>query len=165
MPRVIENIPNMKDEDILALFHNAARMLSMNPNLEAASVIQAIGREWKKRLERARAGTLSTERPNDGMLSTLGYRVGSVNGEKTPIRRQVLKLILEELQLPIVGSPAYTDEWGEPKSPKRYEKLIKVLESQLGNPGNINRPNMEKAMIEWAEDLEWVQRNYAHLAR
>jgi hypothetical protein len=88
-----------------------------------------------------------------------------VNGEKTPIRRQVLKLVLEQLQLPIVGSPAYTDEWGEPNSSKRYEKLIRFLESQLSNPGNINRPNMEKAMIEWAEDLEWVQRNYAHLAR
>jgi polar amino acid transport system substrate-binding protein len=27
-----------------------------------------------------------------------------------------------------------------------------------------NRPNMEKAMIEWREDLECVQRTYAHFA-
>jgi hypothetical protein len=165
MLRVIENIPKKSDEDLLAIFNNAAKALSKGPNLEAAAVIKAIGDEWKNRLEHARAGARSTERPNDGMLSTLGYRVGSVNGEKTTIRRQVLKLVLEQLQLPIVGSPAYTDEWGEPNSSKRYEKLIRFLESQLSNPGNINRPNMEKAMIEWAEDLEWVQRNYAHLAR
>jgi hypothetical protein len=165
MSMVIEKIPTMSDEDLLALFHNAARLLSKGPNLAAESVIKAIEREWKKRLDRARAGTRSTARPNDGMLATLGYRVGSVNGEKTPIRRQILKLVLEQLQLPIVGSPAYTDEWGAPNSSKRYEKLIRFLESQLTNPGNINRPNMEKAMIEWAEDLEWVQRTYAHLAK
>ncbi len=163
MLRVIENIPKKSDEDLLAIFNNAAKALSKGPNLEAAAVIKAIGDEWKNRLVHVRAGTRSTERPNEGMLATLGYRVGSVNGEKTPIRRQILKLVLEQLQLPMVGSPAYTDEWGEPKSTKRYEKLIRFLESQLTNPGNINRPNMEKAMIEWAEDLEWVQTNYTHL--
>ena len=85
-------------------------------------------------------------------------------GQKTPIRRQILKHLLER-QLPMVGSPAYTEEWGAPKSSKRYEKLTRVLESQLSNPGDINRPNMEKAIIELAEDLEWVQRTYAHLAK
>jgi hypothetical protein len=162
---VIEKIPTMSDEDILALLHNATRLLAKGPNLAAESVIKAIEREWKVRLDRARAGTSSTARPNDGMLATLGYRVGSVNGEKMPIRRQILKLVLEQLQLPIVGSPAYTDEWGEPKSSKRHEKLVRFLESQLANPGNTNRPNMEKAMIEWAEDLNWVQKNYAHLTK
>jgi hypothetical protein len=88
-----------------------------------------------------------------------------VNGEKTAIRRQILELLLEQLQLPIVSSPAYTDEWGEPNSSKRYNKLVRFLESQLTNPSNLNRPNMEKAMIEWAEDLEWVQKKYAHLAK
>jgi hypothetical protein len=165
MSMVIEKIPKMSDEDLLNLFRNAAKSLTKSPNHEAASVIKVIGNEWTKRLDQARAGTSSTERPNDGMLATLGYRVGSVNGEKTPIRRKILELILEQLQLPIVGSPAYTDEWGDPNSSKRYNKLVRFLESQLTNPSNINRPNMGKAMIEWAEDLEWVQTKYAHLAR
>jgi hypothetical protein len=165
MSMIIQKIPDMSDEDLLNLFHNAAKSLTKGLNLEAASVIKAIGNEWTKRLDQARAGTRSTERPNDGMLATLGYRVGSVNGEKTPIRRKILELILEQLQLPIVGSPAYTDEWGEPNSSKRYNKLVRFLESQLTNPSNINRPNMGKAMIEWAEDLEWVQTKCAHLAR
>jgi hypothetical protein len=165
MSMIIQKIPDMSDEDLLNLFHNAAKSLTKGLNLEAASVIKAIGNEWTKRLDQARAGTRSTERPNDGMLATLGYRVGSVNGEKTPIRRKILELILEQLQLPIVGSPAYTDEWGEPNSSKRYNKLVRFLESQLTNPSNINRPNMGKAMIEWAEDLEWVQTKCAHLAK
>jgi hypothetical protein len=165
MSMIIQKIPDMSDQDLLNLFHNAAKSLTKGPNLEAASVIKAIGNEWTKRLDQARAGTRSTERPNDGMLATLGYRVGSVNGEKTPIRRKILELILEQLHLPIVDSPAYTDEWGDPNSSKRYNKLIRFLESQLTNPSNTNRPNMGKAMIEWAEDLEWVQTKYAHLAR
>src|SRR5437899_1249505 len=98
--KIIEKIPKMEDEDLLVVFHNAASKLSTNPAAE--SVITAIEHEWKKRLDRARAGTYSTARPNDGMLATLGYRVGSVNGEKTPIRRQILKHLLE-LQLPLVG--------------------------------------------------------------
>jgi hypothetical protein len=163
MSMIIEKIPKTNDEELLVLFHNAGSKLSTELNLAAESVITAVEQEWKKRLERAKAGTYLAARPNDGMLATLGYRVGRVNGEKMPIRRQILKLLFER-QLPMVGSPAYTDEWGAPKSSKRYDKLTRFLESQLNNPGNINRPNMEKAMIEWREDLEWVQRTYAHFA-
>jgi len=164
MPNIFNKIPTMNDQDLLNLFHNASRKPLKGPDAAAESVIATIEREWNKRLDRARAGTYSYATPNDGMLATLGYRVGIVNGEKAPIRRQILKHVLE-LQLPMVGSPAYTDEWGTPKSSKRYEKLIRFLESQLNNPGNNDRPNMEKAMIEWREDLEWVQRTYAHLAK
>jgi hypothetical protein len=89
------------------------------------------------------------------MLATLGYHVGNTEGERTPIRRLILKNLLER-QLPMVESPIYTDEWGTAKSPKRYWKLVRFLESQISNPRNNNAPNMEKAMIEWSEDLEWV---------
>jgi hypothetical protein len=88
MSMIIQKIPNMNDEDLLILFQNAAKSLSKGPVLEAASVIKAIGSEWTIRLDRARAGTRTAERPNDGMLATLGYRVGSLNGEKTPVRRK-----------------------------------------------------------------------------
>jgi hypothetical protein len=163
MSTIIEKIPNMNDQDLLVLFHNAASKLSTGLNPAAESIIEAVEQEWKKRLDRARAGAHLPARPNEGMLATLGYRVGSVNGEKTPNRRRILKHLLER-QLPMVGSPAYTDEWGAPNSTKRYGKLNRFLESQLNNPGNNNRPNMAKAMIEWREDLDWVQRTYTHFA-
>jgi hypothetical protein len=54
-----------------------------------------------------------TARPNDGMLATLGYRVGSMNGEKG-LSVGILKHLIER-QIPMVGSPAYTEEWGAPK--------------------------------------------------
>ena len=131
----------MSEKDLFNLFHNATRNLSKAPNIAAETVIAAVASEWQKRLDRARAGKYSPVRPNDGMLATLGYRVGSVKGEKTPIRRQIPSHLLE-LQLPMVGSPAYTDEWGTPKSPKRYWKLNRFLESQLNNPSNNDRPNI-----------------------
>jgi len=83
-----------------------------------------------------------------------------VEGESTPARRLILKHLVER-QLPLVQSPAYTDEWGTPKSSKRYHKLIRFLENQLNNPRNNNAPNMERAMIEWAEDPEWVQKTFS----
>jgi len=159
MSMIIEKIPKMKDEDLLVLFHNASGKLSAGQNTAAVAVIAAVEHEWKERLERARAHAYLAARPNEGMLSTLGYRVGSVNGERTPNRRRILKHVLEG-QLPMVGSPAYTDEWGLPKSSKRYGKLVRFLESQINNPGNVNRPNMAKAMIEWREDLEWVHAHF-----
>jgi hypothetical protein len=154
LTKIIGHIPNMDGNELLRLFHNATRYLSKGPHIEAELVLVAIQREWTKQFEYGII-TYSTERPEVGMLATLGYRVGS-NGEKTSIRRQILKYVVEE-QLPMVASIAYTSEWGAPKSSQRYHKLVRFLESQLTNPGNIGRANMEKAMIEWSEDLEWLQ--------
>ncbi len=161
--RIIELIPTMEDEKLFNVFENSANKLSEGPNVEADSVLAAVEREWKKRLDLARAGKYSTARPKIGMLKTLGYQVGHVQGETPRIRRQILKHVLER-QLPMVGSPTYTDEWVAPNSSMRYRKLIRFLESELNSERNDKRPNMETAMIEWGEDLEWVQKNYAHLA-
>ncbi|MGC1693442.1 MAG: hypothetical protein WA756_26470, partial [Pseudolabrys sp.] len=56
------------------------------------------------------------------------------------------------------------------KSPKRYWKLVRFLESQISNPRNNNAPNMEKAMIEWSEDLRlacplWAKRRHRQYLR
>jgi hypothetical protein len=160
MPAIVDKIPTMADEQLLNLFKNAIRMLSKSNNSDAQVVVGAIGQEWKKRLDLARIGVYSPDTPNIGMLATLGYHVGSVAGEKTSIRRKILAYVLEK-ELPLVGSPAYTHEWGSPTSPKRYEKLIKFFYGHLNNKAHAENA---QAIIEWSEDLEWVQSNYAHLA-
>jgi hypothetical protein len=163
MQRIINAIPTMSDQQLLNLFKNAVQLISRSENPDAQSVLAAIEREWKQRLDRARDGKTIAERPSRGMLQELGYKVGE-SGERTPTRRQILTHLLEH-ELPLVGSPSYTDEWGTPNSPKRYWKLVRFFESQLTNRAHHNRAhhNMDKAMIEWSEDLEWVQRTYAHL--
>jgi hypothetical protein len=147
-PRIVEKISTMTDEQLLTLFNNAVQILSAGSNAAAHSVVASIACELKQRLDRARAGQFTTARPTKGMLHELGYKVGE-NGEKMPIRRQILKHMVE-IELPLVGSPAYTDEWGTPSSPKRYHKLIRFFEGQLNNP---TYDNMPKAIIERREDF------------
>jgi hypothetical protein len=76
----------------------------------------AIEREWKKRLELARKGNYKAGTPSEGMLAKFGYHVGAVNGVEIDARRKILRHFVES-QLPMVGSPAYSDEWGEPGPP------------------------------------------------
>jgi hypothetical protein len=162
MPTIVELIPRMTDRELLNVFENATRKLSENKNVAAAeSALSAIESEWKKRLDGARAKPHRQDSPSVGMLATLGYRVGATNGETKAARRRILKHVLEG-HLPLVSSPGYTDEWGLPNSTKRYSKLIQFLESQLNNPANREH---ERAMIEWSEDLDWVQQNCPHLSR
>ena len=150
------------------IYYSSSRMPGAffrgGPNVQAESIIADIECEWKRRLDLARAGNCAYGSPPEGMLATLGYHVGNVEGESTPVRRLILKHLVER-QLPLVQSPAYTDEWGTPKSSERVHKLIRFLESQLNNPRNNNAPNMERAMIEWSEDLEWVQETFSHLVQ
>jgi hypothetical protein len=162
MATIVDRVPNMTDPELLVLFENATRRISENRNVVAAQdAVSAIEREWQTRLDGARARPNRYDTPAVGMLATMGYRVGATKGETTAIRRRILKHVLEG-HLPVVGSSGYTDEWGLPKSTKRFSKLIQFLESQLTNPANCEH---ERAMIEWSEDLSWVQQNYLHLAR
>jgi hypothetical protein len=160
MPKVIAQIPKMTDEDLLSLFKNAVRKFAEKQCADASFVLDEIALEWNKRRDQARAGRY-TPRPSEGMLAALGYHVGSANGEKPSVRRKILAYVLE-CELPLVSSPAYSDEWGKPKSAKRFEKLIHFFNGQLTNPAHAEN---ERAVIEWAEDLDWVRREYSHLAR
>jgi hypothetical protein len=157
MSAMLDKIPHMGGAGLLNLFSNANRLLSKGPHIEAERVITAIQREWKGQFDSGFI-TYSNDRPEKGMLATLGYRVGS-NGEKTSIRHRILRYIVEG-ELPVVASIGYTREWGIPNSSQRRHKLIRVLESQLTNPGNTGRVNMEKAMIEWNEDMVWIENTF-----
>jgi hypothetical protein len=160
MATIIDRIPHMTDPELLVLFENANRKLSEDGNVVAAQdAVSAVEREWKTRMDGARTKPNRSDTPAVGMLATLGYRVGATKGETTAVRRRILKHVLEG-HLPMVSSPGYTDEWGLPKSTKRLSKLVQFFESQLTNPANREH---EQAMIEWSEDLSWVQQNYLHL--
>jgi hypothetical protein len=158
MAKLVELIPNMSDRELLTLFRNASNLVAEGKNVQnAESAIFAIERQWKKQLDNTADNDHTI--PATGMLATLGYHVGSAQGEKACIRRRILKHILER-QLPMVSSRQYTEEWGLPNSSKRYRKLIQFFHGQLNNPANSAH---EQAMIEWSEDLGWVQQQYAHL--
>jgi hypothetical protein len=156
--KVLEKLPKMTDEDIFKLFQNAIRLSLKGPNKDADRVIQAIEQEWQRRRELARKGEYQTTRPVSGMLAALGYHVGHRNGSPAPLRHKVLERLFYG-QLPLVLSPTYTDEWGEPASEKRFSKLVRTISAFLDDPGKNAQPNMEKAVAEWAEDLAWIRKS------
>lgn len=98
-------------------------------------------------------------RPKQGLLSFYGYRVGRTQGKKEEFRRKTLTKIFEEETIPIIGSLLYVEEWGEPNSPERLQKMKNCLIGFL----NSNYPayfDMDKAFKEWKADLEWLKQNF-----
>src|ERR1700737_3468229 len=131
-PPILDHLHSKSDEDLLTIFRNCVRALTNGPNENAVQVVRGIEQEWQRRLK----GSSCDPRPNEGMLAALGYHVGS-NGEKLAVRRRILKHVLEG-ELLVVGSVAYTAEWGRPSTQKRFDKLTRfftgMLEAARNNP-------------------------------
>ena len=112
-------------------------------------VIGIIKEEWMKRLEEGDQDGL----PDEGLMSTMGYRVGDTQGIKGSYRRMIMKEILEG-PIPFVGNPAYMREWGEDGSIERYNKMKRFLNSEINSP--VQKYNY-RAISEWKEDLQWLE--------
>ena len=154
MANILEKIGGMGDKDLLRLFVNAQQIVngrSKGPEEQAQAVINKIQSEWKSRLTRARAGNYKASLPEIGMLKTFGYSVGE-SGERKEVRREALQMVFDS-ELPLVGSPAYTVEWGEPRSRKRVDKMKRSLAAFISNAD----PGWEKAILEWQEDLDFIR--------
>ena len=155
--KVIQNIPNLDDNALSRLFVNAQKLLDKNEeNFDARQVIDAIKSEWEIRLQFFNQNKYKAATPENGVLSVVGYKVGN-EGEKTSIRRKLLDFIMTE-NLPPVGSPAYMAEWGEKMSKERYRKLHRVIRVLASSGKTLG--NMDKAVIEWEEDLEYLDNNW-----
>mgnify|MGYP001452407641 CR=1 FL=1 len=105
-----------------------------------------------KRLEQ---GEHSSGAPAEGIMSTMGYRVGDTQGVKKEYRRMIIIEILKG-PLPFVDSPSYMNEWGSDASPKRFKKIKNFLIGEINSP--LQRNN-HRARLEWNEDLEWLEEN------
>jgi hypothetical protein len=134
-PPVLNHLQSKSDRELLIIFQNCIRALTKGPNEDARQVIGGIELEWQRRAE-----TVSLDpRPAEGMLAALGYHVG-INGEKMAVRRRILKHVLEG-ELPLVGSAAYTAEWGKPLTRARLDKLTRFFYGMLESAqNNRDRP-------------------------
>jgi len=151
MAGIADKVPSMDDNKLMALFKNAHRENQKgNPN--ALTVLDAIQSEWRSRVERAKSGHYKATMPNKGMLSAFGYCVGA-SGVVRNKRLELLNLIFES-DLPIVGSPAYTAEWGEKSSKERYLRMHRTLSGLVNS--NKNFESMEQAVDDWMSDLDYV---------
>jgi len=160
---ILDKIANMNDNDLQQLYLNAIEIISKNkPNKsQAKEVLQTISDEWAHRLRECKKGDYKPSYPKEGMLAFLGYHVGQ-NGTKTKIRHKILDFIIHK-DLPLVQSPAYSFEWGGPLSNKRYKKLLRTLKSLSESKEGLS--NMEKAIIEWREDIDYIVNQYGELIK
>jgi len=151
MANILDKIHGMDDNKLLSLFHNAQRE-KVKGNPDASAVLKEIQNEWCSRLERAKKGHYKATMPNIGMLATFGYCVGA-SGVKRSSRLELLHIIFDS-DLPVVGSPAYTAEWGKKQSRHRYLKMHRTLTGLI----NTSRKDgsMDQAIDDWESDREYV---------
>ena len=95
--------------------------------IDIETVVSLIKQEWMRRLEE---DGLSSGAPAEGMMSTMGYRVGDTQGIKQEYRIMIMIEILKG-PLPFVESPSYMREWGSDGSLDRYNKLKRFLNEQF----------------------------------
>lgn len=113
------------------------------------NIINSIRDEWEERKNREGAEYSS---PRNGLLSTMGYKVG-MDGYKEKVRRKILKDVISG-PLPLVGNPEYMEEWGEYGSKKRIQKLKNCL---IGFSSGKQHETHHQAVKDWQDDLDWLK--------
>ncbi|MDB3994991.1 hypothetical protein N9450_04575 [Gammaproteobacteria bacterium] len=111
-------------------------------------IINSIREEWVERKNNEGAEYSS---PRNGLLSTMGYKVG-MEGYKEKVRRRILQDVISG-PLPLVGNPEYMEEWGGDGSNKRIKKLKNCLKGF--SSGKLHETH-HLAIKDWQEDLEWL---------
>jgi hypothetical protein len=94
-----------------------------------------------------------------GMLSLLGYHVG----QTLPLHPSIRECILEyafEYHLPPVADVAYFDEWGEPRSALRLQKLANTIAALTRNAKRRDPHSLSRAIDEWEQDLMFLHEQY-----
>ncbi len=61
--------------------------------------------------------------------------------------------------LPPVSSPAHMAEWGKKLTKTRYRKLHRVIRVLASSGKTMG--NMDKAVSEWEDDLEYLEKTWA----
>ena len=144
----------MDDNKLLRLFHNVIDHLEKGKKIdEASNLLNQIEHEWKKRLDNYLNGDQKATRPDQGMLKTIGYKVGN-DGMIYTKRRLLLDRVINGV-LPFCGSPSYMAEWGGAKTKQRFKKLRDVLNQLIFK--NKNFPEMDVAVGDWSEDLKYIK--------
>ena len=89
----------MDDNKLTKLFANALEMKRKRKMEENAdNVIKAVQQEWDKRLKLQKEGRYKADTPDQGVLKTVGYKVGN-DGVSKEVREYLLEYILTILCL------------------------------------------------------------------
>jgi hypothetical protein len=94
-----------------------------------------------------------------GLLKLSGYQVGITQGRPTRERHRILNFIFLRDTLEDIEDRHYADEWGDPKTSRRLQKLSETLAAFARN-GKRSPNNMEQAVSEWEYDLEYLRETF-----
>ena len=93
-----------------------------------------------------------------GLLKYYGYKVGR-SGLSQGERWEILDQVFSQALLQI-DNTAYLNEWGEPKSARRLQKIADSIAAFTRNAKRRNRHSFSKAIQDWETDLAYLKRTY-----
>lgn len=177
--RTIAGLPDRSLAELQRQWSNVIGMIDRLGAEKAAPFIAfraALASEWARRLAIAEADPRAFPWPTTkaakgksgldsgdwhliGMLSYLGYRVGTTAGVSAGIRHQILDLCFDA-PLPPINGIAYMNGWGAPRSTMRLRKLANELASFARNGKRKHSANLGSAVADWEADLNYLYRQY-----
>lgn len=177
--KVVDSLSNLERDKILAIWHNASRILADNKRQDqhpkARQVLEALRLEFDRRSEPGQPdeyfswptteaqsgdGSLGPLKVQpEGMLATLGYHVGRTHGLKSAARQRILAHIFEN-PLPPTFEQTYMDEWGEIGSAVRLQKMAESIAAFTRNTKRREDDRLDEAIRQWEQDLQFLYDKY-----
>jgi hypothetical protein len=93
-----------------------------------------------------------------GMLSEMGYHVGTTEGLPYVERRFILDQV-HDICLPPLNDRFYMLEWGEPRTPGRLRKTAETI-AALARNAKRRRLDLQAACDDWEGDLDYLYTKY-----
>jgi hypothetical protein len=94
----------------------------------------------------------------EGMLRHYGYKVG-IQGLDESERLKILDSIFLYPLIPMDDSE-YVNEWGEPNTARRLQKLAESIAAFTRNAKRRNESSFSKAIQDWEADLAYLKKAY-----
>ena len=94
----------------------------------------------------------------EGLLRHYGYKVG-IHGLNQSERLEILDSIFLRPLMPM-NNYEYQNEWGEPKTARRLQKLAESIAAFTRNAKRRNDKNFGKAIQDWETDLAYLKTTY-----
>ena len=146
---------------VIELFHRkTARAVALRTRLlERASELILQGFAWPSTDAEPSDNdtTVFIDAPGAGLLGYLGYRVGLAGLDS--VERTNLLDTVYAYRLPQVNSVEYMNEWGEPNTGQRLQKMAESIAAFARNAKRRQKPP-KQAILDWEADLEYLRKTY-----
>ncbi|PZO34899.1 MAG: hypothetical protein DCF17_19810 [Shackletoniella antarctica] len=94
----------------------------------------------------------------EGLLRQCGYKVG-MNGLSQRERSEILDAVFL-CPLPKIEDRAYLEQWGNPKTSRRLQKMAESIAAFTRNARRHNSKDFSKAIQDWEADLVYLKEKY-----